>query len=150
MKMKKFLTMAAIAAICVPMLTACSDDENEQPNPPHVETPTVEGIFLINSGNSGDQIPGSLTYIGNNGSTTANAFATVNGRVLGNTPNDVLVYGSKLYIVSTDGSFVYGYATAVDTGGALMDGSAIVDCFYNTYSECVNFGRRDVNVYVLA
>ena len=93
--------MAAIAAICVPMLTACSDDENEQPNPPHVETPTVEGIFLINSGNSGDQIPGSLTYIGNDGSTTANAFATVNGRVLGNTPNDVLVYGSKLYIVVT-------------------------------------------------
>ena len=64
-------------------------------------------------------------------------------------PN-IIPYGSKLYIVSTDGSFVYGYATAVDTGGALMDGSAIVDCFYNTYDECVNFGRRDVNVYVLA
>lgn len=101
MKMKKFLTMAAIAAICVPMLTACTDYENDNPTPPHVETPTVEGIFLINSGNSGDQIPGSLTYIGNDGSTTANAFATVNGRVLGNTPNDVLVYGSKLYIVVT-------------------------------------------------
>ena len=28
MKMKKFLTMAAIAAICVPMLTACSVEKN--------------------------------------------------------------------------------------------------------------------------
>ncbi len=30
-----------------------------------------------------------------------------------------------------------------------MDGSAIVDCFYNSYDECVNFGRRNVNVYIL-
>ena len=36
-----------------------------------------------------------------------------------------------------------------DTGGALMDGSAIVDLFYFSYDDCVNFGRRDVNVYVL-
>ncbi len=63
---------------------------------------------------------------------------------------DLIPYGSKLYVESTDGSFVYGYCTAVDTGGALMDGSAIVDCFYDTYDECVNFGRRDVNVYVIS
>ena len=30
-----------------------------------------------------------------------------------------------------------------------MDGSAIVDLFYFSYDDCVNFGRRDVNVYVL-
>ena len=30
-----------------------------------------------------------------------------------------------------------------------MDGSAIVDCFYNTYDECVTFGRRNVNVYII-
>lgn len=101
MKMKKFLTMAAIAAICVPMLTACSDDEDGTSNVPPTESQLVEGIFLVNSGNSKNQIPGSLTYIGKDGSTTANAFATANGRVLGNTPNDVLVYGSKLYIVVT-------------------------------------------------
>ncbi len=62
----------------------------------------------------------------------------------------IIPYGSKLYIESTDGSVVYGYATAVDTGGALMDGSALVDCFYYTESECIQFGRRNVNVYVLA
>lgn len=82
------------------------------------------------------------------GAGTATGVLAYHGGVAVN-PN-IIPYGSKLYIVSTDGSFVYGYATAVDTGGALMDGSAIVDCFYNTYDECVNFGRRDVNVYVLA
>lgn len=82
------------------------------------------------------------------GAGTATGVPAYHGGVAVN-PN-IIPYGSKLYIVSTDGSFVYGYATAVDTGGALMAGTAIVDCYYNTYDECVNFGRRDVNVYVLA
>ena len=93
--------MAAIAAISIPMLTSCSDDDNENPVPPCIETEITEGVFLVNSGNSGNQIPGSLTYINKDGGSTLNAFATANGRVLGNTPNDVIVYGSKLYIAVT-------------------------------------------------
>ena len=81
------------------------------------------------------------------GAGTATGVPAYHGGVAVN-PN-IIPYGSKLYIESTDGSFVYGYATAVDTGGALMDGSAIVDCFYNTYDECVTFGRRNVNVYII-
>lgn len=93
-------------------------------------------------------ISGSGTaYTAPAGALTATGVAAYHGGVAVN-PN-IIPYGSKLYITSTDGSFVYGYATAVDTGGALMDGSAIVDCFYNTYDECVSFGRRNVNVYVL-
>lgn len=87
-------------------------------------------------------------YTAPTGAGTATGVPAYHGGVAVN-PN-IIPYGSKLYIVSTDGSFVYGYATAVDTGGALMAGTAIVDCYYNTYDECVNFGRRDVNVYVLA
>ncbi len=63
-------------------------------------------------------------------------------------PN-IIPYGSKLYIVSNDGEIVYGEAVAGDTGGALMDGSAIVDLYYPTYDECCVFGRRDVTIYVL-
>lgn len=81
------------------------------------------------------------------GSLTATGNTVYEGGVAVN-PN-LIPYGSKLYIESTDGSFVYGYATAIDTGGALMDGSAIVDCFYFSYDACVNFGRRNVNVYVI-
>jgi 3D (Asp-Asp-Asp) domain-containing protein len=62
----------------------------------------------------------------------------------------VIPYGSKLYIESPDGSFVYGYAVANDTGGFATAGTAVVDLFYNTRSQCVQFGRRTVNVYVLA
>ena len=62
---------------------------------------------------------------------------------------DLIPYRSKLYIVSADGKFVYGYAVAGDTGGAAMNGHIVVDVFYDTYEECVMFGRRDMNVYVI-
>lgn len=62
---------------------------------------------------------------------------------------DIIPLGTKLYIVTDDG-YVYGYATAVDTGGALMEGSALVDLFYFSYDQCIEFGRRDVSVYILA
>lgn len=61
----------------------------------------------------------------------------------------VIPYGSKLYIVSADGSRVYGYAIAGDTGGAAMSGRIVADLFMDTYEECVLFGRRQMNIYVL-
>lgn len=82
------------------------------------------------------------------GAYTATGVPAYLGGVAVN-PN-IIPYGSRLYIASTDGSVVYGYATAVDTGGALMAGTALVDLFYPSYGECVNFGRRNVNVYVLS
>ncbi len=92
-------------------------------------------------------ISGSGTaYTSAPGALTATGVPAYVGGVAVN-PN-VIPYGSQLYIETTDG-FVYGYATAVDTGGALMDGSALVDLYYTSYSECINFGRRTVNVYVL-
>ncbi len=64
---------------------------------------------------------------------------------------DMIPYGSKLFIQSPDGSFVYGYAVANDTGGFAYDGCGVVcDLFYNSYDSCVQFGVRDVNIYVLA
>ena len=62
---------------------------------------------------------------------------------------EVIPYGSRLYIVSSDGSFVYGYAVAADTGTAIMDGIIDVDLFYDTYLESLLNGLRTVNIYVL-
>ncbi len=59
----------------------------------------------------------------------------------------VIPLGTKLYIESADGSFVYGYAVAGDTGGAIKGNR--VDLFMDSYSECMQFGRRTVNVYIL-
>ncbi len=93
-------------------------------------------------------LTGSATaYYAAEGSHTATGVPVHVGGVAVNP--DIIPYGTKLYIVSSDGSMVYGYATAVDTGGALMSGEALVDVFYPTYDECVNWGRRNVTVYIL-
>lgn len=92
-------------------------------------------------------LKGSATaYTASSGALTSTGVPAYVGGVAVN-PN-VIPYGSKLYIVA-DG-YTYGYATAVDTGGALMDGSALVDLYMSTYDECINFGRRNVTVYVLS
>lgn len=61
-------------------------------------------------------------------------------------PN-VIPLGSKLYIVSNDGNYVYGYCVAEDTGSAIKGNT--VDLYYDSYDECILFGRRDVTVYVI-
>ncbi len=60
-------------------------------------------------------------------------------------------YGTKLYIVSADGKYHYGYAIAADTGGfAKNPNSTIVsDLRFNTYDECIKFGKRNIIIYVL-
>ena len=47
----------------------------------------------------------------------------------------LIPYGTKLYITSTDGKLVYGYAIATDTGASLLNGSCLVDLYYDSFSE---------------
>lgn len=63
-------------------------------------------------------------------------------------PN-IIPFGSKLYITSADGSFVYGFAIATDTGSSLLQGSTGVDLYYDTYKEASMNWRNVVNVYVI-
>ena len=53
----------------------------------------------------------------------------------------VIPLGTKLYIEG------YGLAIAADTGGAIIGNK--VDVYFNSYEESVNWGRRQVNVYIL-
>ncbi len=59
----------------------------------------------------------------------------------------VIPLKTRLYIETMDGSFVYGYCVAEDTGGAIKGNK--VDLLMNTKSECFQFGRRKVKVYIL-
>ena len=57
----------------------------------------------------------------------------------------VLPLGSKVYVVSNDGAYVYGFAKAEDTG---VRGN-IIDLYMDTYKDCIQFGRRGCTVYIL-
>lgn len=86
-------------------------------------------------------------YSARDGARTASGRYAVPGHVAVNA--DKIPYGTKLYIASSDGSFIYGYAIAADTGTGLMDGRTDIDLFYDTYMESVLNGVRYVDVYVL-
>lgn len=81
------------------------------------------------------------------GAKTASGLYAVVGHVAIN-PN-VIPYGSKLYIKSTDGAFVYGYAVAADTGTALTQGIIGVDLFYDSYEASARNGIKMVDIFVL-
>lgn len=86
-------------------------------------------------------------YSAGPGARTASGHEAAVGYVAVN-PN-VIPYGTKLYIKSTDGSFVYGYAIAADTGSALKSGRVAVDLFYSSYLEsCLN-EIRSVDIFIL-
>ena len=60
---------------------------------------------------------------------------------------DVIPYGTKMYIISNDGKWDYGIATAEDCGGAIN--GYMIDLYYSSYDTCINFGRRNCTVYVI-
>lgn len=60
----------------------------------------------------------------------------------------VIPIGTKMYIVSNDGQYVYGYCVAEDTGGSIIGNR--VDLYFDTFDECWDFGVRTCTVYILA
>lgn len=119
-----------------------------------VPNSTIESFEGITMGENG--IPNEYTKVIEGAVTTA--YSSSGGRgssglglycgTVAVNPN-VIPYGTRLYITSADNTFVYGYAIATDTGGALMDGRVDIDLYFETNAECLRFGKRLLNVYVL-
>ncbi len=61
-------------------------------------------------------------------------------------PN-VIPLGTKVYVETADGKYIYGTAVAADTGGAIKGNK--IDLCVHTSKEAYQFGRRTVNVYIL-
>ena len=61
----------------------------------------------------------------------------------------IIPYGTKMYIKSPDGSVIYGYAVAADTGGFIKRYPHGIDLFMNTEGACKNFGVRNMEIYIL-
>lgn len=97
--MKKHLfSFAALIAAAV-LFVACETDENGNLIPNTYTVDYTDAVYIVNSGNMYNGINGSLTRHHTLAQTTdQDIFERVNGRSLGATPNDAVVYGTKLYI----------------------------------------------------
>ena len=78
------------------------------------------------------------------GTRTASGTAVHVGTVA--VDKGVIPLGTRMYITTENGSVIYGLAVAEDTG---VKGNKI-DLYYDTYDECIQFGRRTCTVYILA
>lgn len=109
------------------------------------------GTFVDLYGNTvsySSVMSGTCTAYSVPGGTTSLGWDAVYGVIAVN-PN-IIPYGTKMYVTSPDGSVVYGYGVAGDTGGACMAGDIIADLCYNTIEECSQIGRREMVIYILS
>lgn len=96
-----------------------------------------------------------LTYVG---STTCRATAyynpgtTATGTVaqLGVIAVDpsFISFGTRMFIITNDGEYIYGIAAAEDAGDSNILGNRI-DIWLPTREECIQFGYRECTVYFL-
>ena len=59
----------------------------------------------------------------------------------------VIPYGTRMFILNADGSFVYGIGTAEDCGSAIQ--GKRLDLYMHTLAEAFDYGRQPVTVYFL-
>ena len=113
------------------------------------ELPAAMDIHLDVNGkpvNYKKKIVGEATaYSGGGGTSTGHSVLP--GRVAVD-PREI-PYGTKMFIVSTDGQYIYGYAEAQDTGGFIHTSDTVVDLYMHRESDCERFGRRNVEIYIL-
>lgn len=109
--------------------------------PDIVDGAPAEGVAAVYTNQRSTGYSASATAKGASGRRLTYGTVAIN-------PN-IIPYGSLMYITSDDGRFVYGYAYAADTGTAMMEGSAFIDLYYETYDESVDNAVIPVTVYVL-
>jgi resuscitation-promoting factor RpfB len=81
------------------------------------------------------------------GGTTSTGRPAMVGHIAVN-PKQI-PYGTRLYVVSLDGKYIYGYCIAADTGGFVKTNGCTIDIYMNTFEECYQWGHRGVRIYVL-
>lgn len=94
--MKKYLLGLAVLLMGTAVMTSCDPAEDYPETYLQVYS---TGAYVVNSGNMYSNIESSLTAIDYASSTaTQNVFKAANNRSLGNTANDGIVYGNKIYL----------------------------------------------------
>ena len=59
----------------------------------------------------------------------------------------LIPYGTKMFIVSNDGKYVYGLSAAEDCGGSIKGNR--IDLYMPTTKQCFNFGVKNCTIYFL-
>lgn len=102
--MKKYLLSIAVLMAATISFTSCDDDDDCTTCPPPA-TIVQNGVYVINEGSYSYQINGTLNFLGydvakGTYSMTDSIFEKVNGRSLGGTPNDAIIFSDSLLCIA--------------------------------------------------
>jgi YVTN family beta-propeller protein len=95
MKNLKLSTLLTTSALLTLITSSCHKDKKVTPTP----TLVTSGFYVLNQGVFNDNNSTLTAYNYNTKTATTDFFSNINGRGLGDTGNDIEIYGSKMYIV---------------------------------------------------
>jgi len=101
MKNLKLSTLISATALSL-TLASCHKDKVVKP----VTTPVTDGFYVLNQGGYTYNNSSLSFYSYTTKQTTPDIFASANGGGLGDTGNDIEIYGSKMYIVVNYSSYI--------------------------------------------
>ena len=143
-------TWAMIAALALPMV-ACDEDEPGIDDKPTVD-PSTYGLLILNRGNYNAN-NASLNLYDMESAQMTDLYKTANGSALGESAQDMLVYGSKIYVGVTysnrlavlekDGSLVKAIEPKDETGSPMNPRyiaasiSKVFASYYNRHAVAV-------------
>lgn len=96
MKKTYFLLLTALCALMSLTFTSCDDDDNGITVP--TEVASTSGLYILNSGSYGHNNASLYFYNLETKEVEKDVFYSLNNRRLGDTAQDIIVYGSKMYI----------------------------------------------------
>jgi len=102
--MKQIKRYLLIVPAAIALLSSCHKDKIV----PQTDTPTAEraGLYILNQGGFGSNNSTLTFYNYTTKQLTADFYSSVNGSKLGDTGNDIAIYGAKMYIVVNYSSVV--------------------------------------------
>lgn len=100
MKTNKFIYFFMLAISIVPFLTSCEDDNKVQ------DVKISTGVYVLNAGKFGNNNSSITYYDYNTGFASTDVFAQKNGRIMGDTGEDIIQYGGKAYIAVYGSSLI--------------------------------------------
>lgn len=106
--MKKFTYFLLVSSVLAFAAVSCSDDDPViGPAPDEPQEASTVGLYVLNSGKMGNNNAQLAYYDMATGQLSANVFEVANGRQLGDTGNDMLIHGKKIYIALTNSAIVF-------------------------------------------
>ncbi len=167
MKKKNFIYISALCALMSFSLVGCDDDDPDVIDPETPEKPLIPGVpeddsvfalYFLSSGKLGNNNSSLYWYDIDNEEVVPDYFKAQNGRGLGDTAQDMIVYGDKMYIA------VYGESTIevtdlhaksikqVKTEGQpralIADGGKVYATYYNGYVARLDTASLEVDATV--